>query len=333
MEETHMSLHNAVTMIKEDHRRVESFYQDYQRLDGQHAEQRPVVEHICHELEIHAKLEEDIFYPAIQARVSEDGPDLVEEAIKEHQEMKRLIGQLQSGGLADADYNKTVHQLMRSVQHHVREEEEEMLPRAEQQLGNSLEQLGMQMQQRKQELLAGMFTARQAGQGPLAQHKTAADKDSAGSSTIEQSIDVHVPVHVVYNQWTQFEEFPSFMKGVEQVTQLDDTHLYWKVNIGGKVKEWHAVITEQLPDQRIAWTNTTGARHAGVVTFHRLGDNHTRIMLQIDYEPEGLVENVGDMLGVVSSRVRDDLERFKAFIESQGVETGAWRGTVKQART
>jgi uncharacterized membrane protein len=328
-----MSLHNAVAMIQEDHRRVESLYQDYQRLDGQPTEQRPVVEHICDALEIHAKLEEDIFYPAVQARVRQDGPDLVAEAIKEHKEMKRLIGQLQSGGLADADYNKTVHQLMRDVQHHVHEEEEEMLPRAEQQLGNSLEQLGMQMQQRKQELLAAMSTAGQPGQGTLAQRKTAADKDSAGSSTIEQSIDVHVPVHVAYNQWTQFEEFPSFMEGVEQVTQLDDTHLHWKVNVGGKTKEWRAVITEQVPDQRIAWTNTTGARNAGVVTFHRLGDNHTRIMLQIDYEPEGLAENVGDMLGVVSSRVRDDLKRFKAFIESQGVETGAWRGTIQQSRT
>jgi len=329
----YMSLHNAVAMIKEDHRRVESLYQDYQRLDGQPAQQRPVVEHICRELEIHAKLEEDIFYPAVQTRVSEDGPDLVEEAIKEHKEMKRLISQLQTGGLAGTDYNKIVHQLMRGVQHHVREEEEEMLPRAEQQLSHSLEQLGMQMQQRKQELLAATSTAAQVGQGTLAQGKTAADKDSAGSSTIEQSIDVHVPVHVVYNQWTQFEEFPSFMEGVEQVTQLDDTHLHWKVNIGGKTKEWRAVITEQVPDQRIAWTNTTGARNAGVVTFHRLGDNHARIMLQIDYEPEGLVENVGDTLGVVSRRVRGDLERFKAFIESQGAETGAWRGTVKQART
>ena len=328
-----MSLHNAVAMIKEDHRRVESLYQDYQRLDGQPAQQRPVVEHICRELEIHAKLEEDIFYPAVQTRVSEDGPDLVEEAIKEHKEMKRLISQLQTGGLAGTDYNKIVHQLMRGVQHHVREEEEEMLPRAEQQLSHSLEQLGMQMQQRKQELLAATSTAAQVGQGTLAQGKTAADKDSPGSSTIEQSIDVHVPVHVVYNQWTQFEEFPSFMEGVEQVTQLDDTHLHWKVNIGGKTKEWRAVITEQVPDQRIAWTNTTGARNAGVVTFHRLGDNHARIMLQIDYEPEGLVENVGDTLGVVSRRVRGDLERFKAFIESQGAETGAWRGTVKQART
>jgi len=175
------------------------------------------VEQICHELEIHAKLEEDIFYPAIPAQLREDGPDLVEEAIKEHNEMKRLIGQLQTGSLADTDYDRTVHQLMHGVQHHIREEENEMLPRAEQQLGNTIERLGVQMQQRKQQLLAAMSTMGQLRQGTLAQHKIATDKDSGGSSTIEQSIDVHVPIHVAYNQWTQFETFPSFMESVEQV--------------------------------------------------------------------------------------------------------------------
>jgi len=160
-----MSLHNAVAMIKEDHRQVESLYQDYQRLDRQPTEQRQVVEHICDALEIHARLEEDIFYPAVQARMYQNRPDLVEEALKEHKAVKRLIGQLQNGGLVDADYNTTVHQLMRDVQHHVREEEEEILPRAEQQLGDSLEQLGMQMQQHKQELLAARSTAEQLRQG------------------------------------------------------------------------------------------------------------------------------------------------------------------------
>jgi uncharacterized membrane protein/hemerythrin superfamily protein len=323
---------NAVAMIKEDHRQVESLYQDYQLLDGHPAEQRPVVEQICHELEIHAKLEEDIFYPAVQAHLREDGPDLVAEAIKEHNAMKRLVGQLQTGVLVDTDYDRTVKQLMDGVQRHVRQEENEILPRAEQQLGNTIEQLGIQMQHRKQQLLAATSTMGQLRQGTLAQHKTATDKNSGGSSTIEQSIDIHVPVHVVYNQWTQFEAFPSFMEGVDQVTQVNDTHLHWEANIGGKKKQWDAVITEQLPDERIAWTNTTGARNAGVVTFHRLGDHHTRLMLQLDYEPEGLVEYVGDMLGVVSARVRGDLGRFKEFIESRGVETGAWRGTVEQSR-
>jgi uncharacterized membrane protein len=111
-----------------------------------------------------------------------------------------------------------------------------MLPRAEQQLGHTIEPLGIQMQQRKQQLLAAMSAMGQLRQGTLAQHKTPTDKDSAGSSTIEQSIDVHVPVHVAYNQWTQFEAFPSFMESVDQVRQLTDTHLHWQVNIGGKQK-------------------------------------------------------------------------------------------------
>ncbi len=325
-----MPSHNAVAMIKADHNRVENFYQRYQHLAGQPAEQRPVVEQICHEVEIHAKLEEDLFYPTVQTKLGEGGADLVEEAVQEHNDMKRLISQLQTGGLADADYDRTVRQLMRSVQHHVREEEGEMQPQAEQRLGHELDRLGMQMQARKRELLAAMPTMGQPGQGTLAQRKTAADKDMGGSSTIEQSIDVQVPVGTAYNQWTQFEEFPRFMEGVVQVTQLDDTHLHWKANIGGKDKEWDAVISEQVPDQRIAWTNTTGARNAGVVTFHRLADNKTRIMLQLDYEPEGLVENMGDILGVVSARVQGDLGRFKAFIESRGVETGKWRGTIER---
>ena len=151
-------------------------------------------------------------------------------------------------------------------------------------------------------------------------------------STIEQSVDVNVPVHIAYNQWTQFEEFPRFMEGVEEIRQLDDKRLYWRANVGGKEKEWDAVITEQIPDQRIAWKNTTGAKNAGVVTFHHINDKTTRVMLQLEYDPEGIVENVGDAIGVVSSRVRGDLERFKGFIEERGSETGAWRGKVEQPK-
>jgi uncharacterized membrane protein len=151
-------------------------------------------------------------------------------------------------------------------------------------------------------------------------------------SNIEKSIDVHVPVRRAYNQWTQFEEFPHFMEGVEQVRQLDDKRLHWRANVGGKVKEWDAVITEQAPDQCIAWRNTTGTTNAGVVTFHRINDNTTRVMLQLDYDPAGIVENVGDMIGVVSNRVQGDLERFKEFIEQRGTETGAWRGTIEQPK-
>ncbi|HVP29159.1 MAG TPA: SRPBCC family protein [Myxococcota bacterium] len=145
---------------------------------------------------------------------------------------------------------------------------------------------------------------------------------------IEQSVDVAVPVRTAYNQWTQFEEFPKFMEGVESVRQLDDRRLRWRAELGGKAIEWDAEIVDQIPDKRIAWRSTTGARHAGVVTFHRLSDDRTRIMLQIDYEPEGIVEQAGDLLGVVRMRTSGDLDRFKEFIESRGRETGAWRGKV-----
>jgi uncharacterized membrane protein len=152
-------------------------------------------------------------------------------------------------------------------------------------------------------------------------------------SNIEQSIDVDVPVRTAYDQWTQFEEFPKFMEGVEEIRQVDDTHLHWRTKIAGKVKEFDAVITEQTPDQRIAWTSEDGAEHAGVVTFHRLGDSQTRVMVQMDYEPEGAAEKVGDALGLVKRRVKGDLERFKELIEGRGTETGAWRGEVKQSAT
>jgi len=151
-------------------------------------------------------------------------------------------------------------------------------------------------------------------------------------ATIEQSIDVNVPVRTVYNQWTQFEEFPRFMEGVVEVRQLDDKRLHWKAEIAGKEKEWDAEITEQIPDERIAWRSRGGAWNAGVVTFHRLGDSRTRVMLQLEYEPEGVAENVADALGVIKSRVKGDLERFKQFIESRGHETGAWRGEIEQGR-
>jgi uncharacterized membrane protein len=148
-------------------------------------------------------------------------------------------------------------------------------------------------------------------------------------SVIEKSIEINVPVRAAYNQWTQFEEFPKFMEGVKQVKQLDDKHLHWKADIGGKEKEWKAEITEQIPDERIAWTSRGGAINAGVVTFHRLSDSKSKVMLQMEYDPQGFVESVGDAVGVVTQRVQGDLERFKQYIENRGQETGAWRGTVK----
>ena len=152
-------------------------------------------------------------------------------------------------------------------------------------------------------------------------------------STIEQSIEVVVPVRTAYDQWTQFEEFPRFMDGVEEVRQLDDKRLHWRAEIAGRTQEWRAEVTEQTPDQRIAWKSTEGARHAGVVTFHRTGEDETRVMLQLDVEPEGIAEKAGDALGVVERRVKGDLERFKELIESRGEASGAWRGEVAQDPT
>lgn len=152
-------------------------------------------------------------------------------------------------------------------------------------------------------------------------------------ASVEYSVDVKVPVRTVYNQWTQFEEYPRFMDGVTEVRQLDDKRLHWRAEIAGKDEEWDATITEQTPDQRVAWTSTSGAKNSGVVTFHYIDPNTTKVMLQLDYEPEGVVEKVGSALGVPQKRVEGDLKRFKDFIEARGHETGAWRGEVERDQT
>jgi uncharacterized membrane protein len=149
-------------------------------------------------------------------------------------------------------------------------------------------------------------------------------------SEILEAIDVDVPVRTAYDQWTQFETFPKFMEGVKSVRQLDDSTIHWVAEVGGQEKQWDAKITQQEPDQRIAWTAIDGAHNAGVVTFHRLDDAHSRVTLQLDVDPEGTIENVGDALGMVKGRVKGDMKRFKEFIESRGTESGAWRGRIDQ---
>jgi uncharacterized membrane protein len=148
-------------------------------------------------------------------------------------------------------------------------------------------------------------------------------------ATVEQSIEANVPVRVAYDQWTQFEDFPHFLEGVESVTQLDDTHLRWVAEIGGQQEEWTAEIVQQIPDDRIEWRSTSGVTQNGAVTFEPIGADRTRINVRFEYEPEGVVETLGSKLGQDERRVKGDLERFKEFIESRGVESGAWRGTVE----
>jgi uncharacterized membrane protein len=147
-------------------------------------------------------------------------------------------------------------------------------------------------------------------------------------STVEQSIDVEAPISAVYNQWTQFEEFPRFMDGIEEIRQLDDRRLHWVAEFGGSHHEWDAEIVEQAPEERGAWRNIDGKENAGVVTFHKLADDRTRVMVQMDWAPEGVKEKVGGALGFDTRRVASDLGRFKELIENRGGETGAWRGEV-----
>ena len=147
-------------------------------------------------------------------------------------------------------------------------------------------------------------------------------------STITKSIDLNVPVQIAYNQWTQFEEFPKFMEGITEVIQLDDERLHWKANIAGKEAEWFAEITEKIPDKRIAWISR-GAMNAGAVTFKPLSNAKSKVMLRLEYNPYGFMEQIGDATGLVTDRVEGDLKRFKDYIETRGRETGAWRGTMK----
>ncbi|MGH3939074.1 MAG: SRPBCC family protein [Pseudonocardiaceae bacterium] len=150
-------------------------------------------------------------------------------------------------------------------------------------------------------------------------------------STMVESIDVTVDVPTAYNQWTQFESFPRFMEGVEEIRQIDDKHTHWVTKIGGVTREFDATITEQKPDERIAWRSDSGPHHAGVITFHRLNDTTTRVTAQMDIDPEGFVENVADKLGILDRRIKGDMRRFKEFIEARGGhETGAWRGEINR---
>jgi hemerythrin superfamily protein/ribosome-associated toxin RatA of RatAB toxin-antitoxin module len=145
---------------------------------------------------------------------------------------------------------------------------------------------------------------------------------------VQKSVEVAVPVRTAYDQWTQFEEFPQFMSGVQQVEQLDERTMRWVAEIAGVRRQWIATVLEQVPDEKVAWAATEGATNAGAVTFEPLAADRTRVNLVLDYEPEGLVEKAGDALNIVDRQATGDLERFKSFIEARGTQTGGWRGEV-----
>lgn len=145
---------------------------------------------------------------------------------------------------------------------------------------------------------------------------------------VRSEIDVDVPISVAYNQWTQFESFPQFMSGVNEVVQQDDLSVRWDVTMAGVKKHFDTKITEQVPDERIAWRSTDGETHAGVVTFHRLSADKTKISVELDWKADGVLEKAGELLQVDDLMVKKDLRDFKRLIESNGFETGAWRGEV-----
>jgi uncharacterized membrane protein len=155
-------------------------------------------------------------------------------------------------------------------------------------------------------------------------------RERGSGSSVQESIELNVPLSTAYNQWTQFEQFPKFMDSVQEVKQLDDTHLHWRANVAGKPKEWDTEITEQIPDKRIAWRSIGGVHNTGMVTFEQIGANRTKVKLEMDYEPETAGEKLGDAVGAVKLTAKGNLKRFKELVEARGVETGAWRGTVAQ---
>ena len=147
-------------------------------------------------------------------------------------------------------------------------------------------------------------------------------------ATVQKTIDVPVPVREAYNQWTQFESFPRFMEGVEEVRQLDDRRLHWRAKVGGREVEWDAEITEQVPDTRVAWCSIDGRPNAGAVDFYRLDDDNTQVSLQMEAEPQGFAESVGDKLGLLDRQVEGDLKRFRDHIARRGTAEGEWRGQI-----
>ena len=293
----------ATQMLTEDHRKVQELYRRYAQAQNQ-TDKDGLAEAICHELELHARLEESLFYPAL-AEAFPDGL-LVKNLGGEHGEMKRLISDHRlhrdAGADAQAGNDGRLSSLMTLVERHVTEEEGRAFPTMAANPERD-ERLGAELGKLKLKLKV--------------------------SPPVAQAIDLQVPARVAYNQWTQFEAFPRFLDNIKEVRQLDDTHVRWNATVAGKDVCWTAEIFEQVPDQRIAWTTVDGAANSGSVTFRPLGAGTCRMLAEICYEPQGLVEDLGAMLGVVSQRVAKELSAFKAFIESQAEESGAWRGEVQ----
>ena len=294
----------ATQMLWEDHSHVRELYREM--LDKPDSSRTAAAFELLKELEIHALLEEHLVYPELVIQNPDQEDNLVRSFSREHGEVRRLISEFracqdEASTLSPASLER-LNRMMTLVQHHVLEEEQKSLPilaantTRDEELGTELVKL-----KRKLEMFPPVY----------------------------KRMDVGVPIGTAYNQWTQFEDFPFFMENVKRVRQLDDSRLQWLAEVSGKEIEWASRIYEQIPDQRIAWTSVEGPLNAGCVSFQALGPNTTRVLVEVTYEPQGLLENLGALVGTLSRRVAGDLARFKEFMERNLKESGAWRGQIE----
>jgi uncharacterized membrane protein len=301
------SMHpTATALLRGDHRKVEDLYQRFQ--EAREADDRvDLADDIFHELEIHSRLEECLFYPGLARQPSATAPvqPLVQHLGREHGEVKRLISEFRLGenGTEHLDPGREalVARIMASVEAHVSEEEGQAFPLLEADPDRN-EALGAELARLKTKLRL--------------------------CPPVFRTIRLDVPVQEAYDQWTRFEDFPRFLENVREVRQLDDRHVFWRVQIAGKEFQWTAQIHEQVPEHRIAWSSTEGALNAGSVSFRALTADSCRMLVELAYEPAGIIEDLGAALGLVSRQMTIELQKFKDFLESGARTGGGWRGRI-----
>ncbi len=293
----------ATRLLWDDHNKVRELYRALCDTPGS-TEKARLAGELLEELEIHSLLEERIAYPGM----AELGADtaMVRRFGQDHGEVRRLISAYRIAqdeeGVLPPDGQALLGRLMSAVQRHIAEEEEQAFPMLDANITRN-ETMGAELVRLRLKL------------------KT--------FPPVVRRIDLGVPVRAAYDQWTQFEAFPRFLENVKEVRQLDDTRVWWLAEVGGREIHWTAEIYEQVPDRRIAWTSVDGALNAGAVSFRPLSPQSTRMLVEIAYEPQGLLEDLGALVGLVSRRIGSGLEDFRTYIETHMKETGGWRGTVE----
>ncbi len=278
---------NALKMLKHDHDKVKKEFDTAIATDDAKKKWKHF-DSIASDLEIHAALEEEIFYPAVEAATGMN--TLVRDSLEDHRQVKRMVSDLRLIDPSEIEFHQLLVSLRDSVVSHVAEEENVMFPAAEKALGSKLDDIGSTMARRKTQLKLA---------GPVA-----------------KQVDVDVPTHTAYEQWTDFENFPKFMQGVEEVYRKDG-QIHWRAKVGGKVEEWDARIDEEDPDSRIAWHSISGPPQSGRVTFRPLTPSKTRVLVEMIFKPQGAAETIGAAMGLHSKRIESDLKRFKEVTESR----------------